>query len=178
MLTRWLRKRRARREAAGALYARIVGQARAPEFYAELAVADTLDGRFDMIVLHAFLALRRLRREGGEANELAQALLDAMFADFDRSLRELGVSDHSIARRMKDMMKASYGRLAAYERGLAADGDLAAALLRNVYRGDRARRPQAERLAGYLRRSMLAVELLPLPRILAGELAFAAVQER
>lgn len=177
MLTRWLSRRRERREAALILYGAVVRQARDPAFYGAYGVADSLDGRFDLIVLHAFLVLRRLRRQGEAAEATAQALLDLMFADFDRSLRELGVGDHSIGKRVKDMAKACYGRLAAYERSLGAGGDAAAAVLRNVYRGDEARRPQAARLAAYMRRSAAALQDRPLPQILAGEPAFAPAEE-
>ena len=177
MLTGWLSRRRERREAALSLYGAVVRQARSPAFYGVFGVDDTLDGRFDLIVLHAFLVLRRLRRQGDAAEALAQALLDLMFADFDRSLRELGVSDHSIGKRVKDMVKACYGRLAAYEQEFGPGADAGAALLRNVYRGDEARRAQAERLSAYLRRSAAAIEAQPLPQILAGEPAFVRAEE-
>jgi len=178
MLNGWLSRRRERREAATSLYGAVVRQARSPAFYGAFGVDDTLDGRFDLIVLHAFLVLRRLRRQGAAAEAMAQTLLDLMFADFDRSLRELGVSDHSIGKRVKDMVKACYGRLAAYEQELGPGGDPGAALLRNVYRGDEARRPQAERLAAYMRRAAAGIEARALPDILSGDPAFAAAEDR
>lgn len=174
----WLRRSRARKEAAGALYAAIVRQARSPAFYGAFGVADTLDGRFDLVVLHAFLALRRLRRQGRAAEAVAQALLDHLFADMDRSLREIGVSDYSIGRRVKDMVKAFYGRVAAYDRGLAEPAELEAALWRNVYRGAAERRAEARQLAAYMRRALAHLEAQPLAAILAGELTFAPAEER
>jgi cytochrome b pre-mRNA-processing protein 3 len=111
----------------------LVTQARAPEFYRELGVPDSLDGRFEMLALHVFVALRRLKQAGDEAR--AQALFDTMFTDMDRSLREIGVGDLSVGKRVKEMARALYGRIAAYEAGLAAsdDGVLIKALERNLF---------------------------------------------
>ena len=79
-----IKERRARQAAAEALYGQAVAQSRRPEFYRDLGVPDSLDGRFDMIALHVFLLLNRLRNEGQIANGLAQRLYDTMFADMDR----------------------------------------------------------------------------------------------
>jgi cytochrome b pre-mRNA-processing protein 3 len=178
MLLDWMRRGRARREAAHALYREIVRQARTPALYASFGAPDTLDGRFDLIVLHAYLVLRRLRRQGGAAHGLSQALFDAMFADMDRSLREIGVGDHSIAKRMRDMVQAFYGRIAAYDRGFATADGLEAALLRNVFRDAEEERDRAARLAGYVRRQSVELEAQPLAALLAGELRFAAAEVR
>jgi len=132
-------QRRRREQTAHDLYVSVINQARLPDFYLRFAVPDTLDGRFDLIVLHAFLVMRRLRQvtaeEGGEqAREVAQALFDLMFADMDQNLRELGVGDMSVGKRIKQMARAFYGRAAAYDDALAADGaGLAEALRRNLY---------------------------------------------
>lgn len=178
MLLEWIRRGRARREAALALYGEIVRQARTPDFYAALGVADTVDGRFDMIVLHAFLALRRLRRQGRAAQALAQALAEVTFADMDRSLREIGVSDHSISRKMKDMVKAFYGRVAAYDRAMDRADELDAAVLRNVYREAEDRRAEAAWLAAYMRRQSALLEAQPLAEALRGELRFGPAEVR
>ena len=103
---------------ADALYVRAVKQARQPKFYADMGVPDNVDGRFDMIALHVFLILRRLKQENARSQATAQALLDAMFTDMDRGLRELGAGDLGVGRRVKVMAKAFYGRVAAYDRGL------------------------------------------------------------
>jgi cytochrome b pre-mRNA-processing protein 3 len=120
------------------LYGQIVAQARQPEFYGELGVPDTLEGRFDMIVLHLVLAMRRLRREGERGRELSQALVNAFFADMDRSLREMGVGDLVVPKRVRRMAEAFYGRASAYEQALGADGDdaLEQVLIRNVFAGE------------------------------------------
>jgi len=126
---------RTRHERAGfELYGAAVRAARNPYYYAELGVPDSLDGRFDMIGLFVVLVIRRVQ---GEAAELAQAVFDAMFADMDFTLREMGVGDMSIGRKVKAMWEALNGRNQAYAAPLAS-GDAAAlaqALARNVWRG-------------------------------------------
>ncbi|MFC3124776.1 ubiquinol-cytochrome C chaperone family protein [Pseudoroseomonas globiformis] len=120
------------------LYTAAVGAARHPAFFARIGVADSLDGRFDLVGLHVALLIRRLRQEADpRGGQLAQAVFDAMFADMDHNLREMGVGDMSIARRVKAMWEAFHGRAKAYDASLDA-GDAAAlseALLRNVWRG-------------------------------------------
>src|SRR5579862_8365539 len=110
------------REAAERAYGRIVEHARQPGFFIDGGVPDTVDGRFELICLHAFLYLHRLKRESKRAAPLGQRFFDTMFADFDRSLREMGTGDLSVGREVKRMAEAFYGRVAAYEQGLEADG--------------------------------------------------------
>jgi cytochrome b pre-mRNA-processing protein 3 len=122
------------RPMAHAAYTSIVEQARAPDFFLSLEVPDTLDGRFEMIALHMFLVLNRLRAEHEATEEFAQALFDAMFADLDRGLREMGATDIGVGKRVKEMATGFYGRIAAYEKGLAGDDQvLSEALKRNLY---------------------------------------------
>jgi len=119
-------------------YEAIVAAARHPAFYANWGVADTLDGRFDMVALHTYLVLDRLK--GGEPR-FRQALVDEFFRDMDRSLRELGVGDVSVGKKVRKMAEVFYGRVAAYDAALAGQGDaLVAAVARNVFPDD----PQAE----------------------------------
>lgn len=163
---------------AEALYDGIVGQARQPVFYRDWAVPDTLDGRFEMICLHAFLVMRRLKGAGPEAAKLSQALFDAMFADMDRSLREIGVGDLAVGPRVKGMAKSFYGRVAAYERGLdaaAAAGTLEAALRRNAYGTLRPQGPGQEAvaaLAAYVRAADAALAAQDPGGIIGGRPAF------
>ncbi|MEX2297639.1 MAG: ubiquinol-cytochrome C chaperone family protein, partial [Dongiaceae bacterium] len=110
---------------ARALYEAAVEQARSPAFYTALGVPDTVDGRFELIALHGFLVMHRLKTEPGEGPPLAQALFDFMFADMDAALREMGAGDLGVGRRVKTMAKSFLGRVAAYEAGLA-DPDAAA----------------------------------------------------
>ncbi len=124
-------KRKAR---AGQLYNAIVAQARRPEFYATGFVPDTIEGRYEMVVLHCHLVLRRLGRAGAEGAKLAQDLFDYMGSDFDRSMREIGVGDVSVGKYMKRLGMGFYGRAGAYDAALDGDDNnaLAAALSRNV----------------------------------------------
>jgi len=115
------------------LYEGIVAAARRPFFYADLAVPDTVDGRFDMISLHLFLVLQRLRGEGQEAEDFRQRLTDTFFADMDRSLREMGVGDLSVGKKVRKMSEVFYGRVKAYSTALGEGKGLAEALGRNVY---------------------------------------------
>ena len=126
------------RPAAEALYAVAVAAARDPVLFARLGIPDTLDGRFDSLSLFVVLLIDRLQAAPDPGPALAQAVFDAMFHDMDRNLREMGVGDQSLPRRMKAMWNAFHGRALAYRPGLAAEdaGELAAALARNVWRGD------------------------------------------
>jgi len=120
------------------LYTAAVEAARAPVYYQGLGVPDTLDGRFDLVGLFAALVIRRARALPAPGPAIAQAVFDAMFADMDFNLRELGVGDLSIPKRMRAMWEAFHGRALAYEAPLAAGdlGALEAALTRNVWRGN------------------------------------------
>jgi cytochrome b pre-mRNA-processing protein 3 len=167
--------RKAQAAAADRLYAAIVAQARQPAFYGEGQVPDSLDGRFELVALHTFLALRRLRAEGETGTRLAQFLFDRMFVDMDESLREIGVGDLGVGRRVKTMAKAFYGRAEAYEAGLAdpATEPLEQALARNLY-GTLAGRqglPLAA-VARYLRRAAMEIEAQAGPALLEGRISF------
>lgn len=121
--------------AAERLHDALIAQIRQPVFYTDFGVPDTFEGRFDLLVLHAGLVLRRLRDLGPEGRDIAQTLVDLMFARFDVAMRELGVSDIGVPKRMKRMAEAFKGRTAAYDQALARDDlpALAAALARNVF---------------------------------------------
>lgn len=144
--------RRRRHERTGhELYCAAVAAARAPGFYTELTVPDTLDGRFDLIGLHAFLVIRRLSTLPPPGTEVAQAVFDAMFGDMDFNLREMGVSDLSVGRKVKEMWEAFHGRAMAYQAALAeGEEHLADALVRNVWRGTAPQGDAARRLARHV----------------------------
>lgn len=132
MLLRFFRAiPKARRQAAEALYAEIVAGARNPVYYAELGVPDTVDGRFDMILLHAFAVMRGLRLRG--QGVMAQLVYDIMFVDFDRAVREMGVGDLSVGKHIRRMMRAFNGRVHTYDAALGDRAALVEALRRNVY---------------------------------------------
>jgi cytochrome b pre-mRNA-processing protein 3 len=119
-----------------ALYAAIVAAARQPKLYSEWKVPDTMDGRFDMMVLHVFLVMDRLRGFGVEAENLRQALTDRFFAEMDSALREVGVGDLVVGKKVRKMAEAYFGRATAYTTAMAA-GEVAMqdALVRNVFAG-------------------------------------------
>jgi cytochrome b pre-mRNA-processing protein 3 len=124
----------------------ISARSREPVFFTALGVPDTIDGRFDLLVLHAWLVMDHLR--ASEMNDVSQALVNTLFAAFDESLRELGVGDIGIGHRMKKMADAFYGRLSAY--GSAPETEaLKEAILRNVYRGQPGHEESALRLSRY-----------------------------
>ena len=144
------RKRRERYEHAGfCLYTTAVAAARAPYLYRTLGVPDTLDGRFDLVCLYVSLLIRRLQADSAPGPALAQAVFDAMFSDMDRTLRELGVGDLSVGRRVRAMWEALHGRALAYQAALAARDFMAlkGALARNVWRGAVPAEGAAEALA-------------------------------
>ncbi|TPG59798.1 ubiquinol-cytochrome C chaperone [Roseomonas nepalensis] len=129
-------RRRPHERAGFALYTAAVEAARDPALFGEDAVPDTLEGRFDLVALHAALLVRRLHRDPDPRGPaLAQAVFDAMFADMDLNLREMGVGDMSIGKRVRRMWEAFHGRALAYEKALAAADApaLEAALARNVW---------------------------------------------
>jgi cytochrome b pre-mRNA-processing protein 3 len=120
---------------AAALYARTAGESRAPDLFDACAIPDTLDGRFDSLALHAALVIDRLRREP-DGEPLAQSFFDVMFRHLDLTLREIGVQDLGVGRRIKIMAEGLHGRALAYRAALAGDpAALAEALRRNAYGG-------------------------------------------
>ncbi|MEX0627917.1 MAG: ubiquinol-cytochrome C chaperone family protein [Cucumibacter sp.] len=161
-------------EAALAVYTPIVAQSRHPGFYAEWGVADTPTGRFMMISLHMALALRRLRSEP-EASRFSQALFDLFFRDMDRSLREMGVGDLSIGKRIAGMTELFYGLLSSVGSALDADDSsgLAASLSRNLFDFE----PNAAaKLAAYCQVQSDTLAAQPAGAILAGELRFETLK--
>jgi cytochrome b pre-mRNA-processing protein 3 len=145
-------RRTPREDTIAALYGMIVAQARAPAFYQTYGVPDTVNGRLEMVMLHAVLLLRRLEHEAAPLRALGQGLFDRFCRDMDDSMREMGVGDLAVPRRMRRIGAAFYGRQAAYRAALEAPDEraLAAALERNVFAGA-AGGDAAFRLAAYMR---------------------------
>ena len=121
---------------APAVYDGIVAASRAPGLYADLGVPDTVSGRFEMVVLHVFLVVHRLRDGGSPENALGQLVFDTFCNEMDRSLRELGVGDLGVPKRMRQVGQAFYGRTQAYAEAIAGNdkAGLAAALARNIFK--------------------------------------------
>ena len=161
------------RIAAELAYKRIVEQARQPGFFLHGGVPDTVDGRFELICLHAFLYLHRLKGEQPRSARHGRRFAAAMFADFDRSLREMGTGDLSVGREVKRMAEAFYGRFAAYEEGLAADDAvLRPALARNLFGTTTPDPAQLTAMAGYVRGQATALRRQDAGALLAGDIAF------
>jgi cytochrome b pre-mRNA-processing protein 3 len=155
------------------LYGAIVAQARRPEFYADYGVPDTVNGRFDMIILHVALLFRRLRTESPGMRAFGQDMFDFFCRDMDRNLREIGISDLGIPRKMRRIGEAYYGRAAAYDAGLADSDDqaLVAALLRNIW-PDEGNVPGAGRLAAYVRAAEAGLSAQEASGLAAGAVRF------
>jgi len=138
-----------------AIYGMIVTQAREPLFYRDLGVPDTVNGRFDLLVLHLWMVLRRLKAiEGGTG--LSQMLFDRFCDDMDANLREMGVGDLAVPKRMQAFGEAFYGRAAAYDLAVTAGEEpLAQALCKNILNGEQIE--NARRLAFYAEASIAAL---------------------
>jgi cytochrome b pre-mRNA-processing protein 3 len=161
------------------LYAAAVAAARHPYFYAVLGVPDTLDGRFDLLSLFAFLLIERLRPEPEPGPALAQAVFDAMFSDMDVNLREMGVGDLSVGKKVRAMWEAFHGRSIAYAKALAGGEGavLEAAIARNVWRGTEAPPGSAAALARLIAAEHTALALQSLTDLAEGKVHFPSVLE-
>jgi cytochrome b pre-mRNA-processing protein 3 len=161
-------------DTAARLYGEAVAQARQPAFYEEGGVPDTVDGRFEMLALHVFLLMRRLKAHGEAAKALSQRLVEALIADLDANLREMGAGDLGVAPRVKRMAKGFYGRAGAYEEGLdGPPGALEAAVRRNIYGTVEPAAGAAERMAAYARSAEAALAKQPPAGLLKGDVSFS-----
>ncbi|USG60066.1 ubiquinol-cytochrome C chaperone family protein [Sneathiella marina] len=167
-------------QAAGDLYAEIVKQARQPAFYQTAAVPDTIDGRYEMISLHAFLVMRHLKGKSALEKKLSQKVFDHMFADMDQSLREIGVGDLSVGKRIKQMAKVFYGRVVAYEQALdGGEETLEEALRRNHYGTFEDVTTEAvTRMAAYIRSSDALLATQSEEDFKAGKVVFGVLNEK
>ncbi len=126
--------------AAARLHQSAVDAARKPKLYAEMGVPDTIEGRFESLTLHMILLLERLDQEGRDASELRQALFDTFISQLDGAMREMGVADLSMGKRMRKLGEAFYGRAAAYRiafERLPERDELEAVIARTVLSGVR-----------------------------------------
>jgi cytochrome b pre-mRNA-processing protein 3 len=152
------------------IYGMIVAQAREPLFYRDFGVPDTVNGRFDLLLLHLWMVLRRLKGTAGATN-LAQALFDRFCEDMDANLREMGVGDLSVPKRMQAFGEAFYGRAAAYDLALTDGADaLARALSRNILNDEA--NEIAPTLASYAERAIAALSTLDDATLLAAAWKF------
>src|SRR5271165_2687665 len=168
------RARRASKVIIEQLRGEIVAAARRPALYEALAAPDRLDGRFELLTLHAGLVLRRLVAIGGLADHVAQDLVNSLFLHFDDTLREMALSDIAVSKRLKTMKEAFYGRNAAYVAALdsGSRADLAAALARNVYGDGRDRAAKAAALATYAWSLDAALAATPIEDFITGRFRY------
>lgn len=165
--------------AARGLYGTIVSRARAPEFYRDAGVPDTVDGRFEALLLHMFLVLQRLKRDHAQTSELGQTLFDILIFDMDQSIRVSGVGDLKVGPRIKAMGQAFYGRMAAYEAGLEEGPEaLSEALCRNLYGTVTPPEPEVlDRVVGYIQAEAKALSEQETAALLRGEVRFGSTRE-
>lgn len=167
MILKRLFKRKVNSSAA--LYDAIVAAARQPELFENFELPDTLDGRFDVLVLHLYLVLERLK---AEPEKIKQDLIDYFFLEMDRNLREMGVGDVSVGKKVRKMAEAFYGRVKAYSSGLEqGDATLRVSLQRNVYAG--IENPKAQGLVLWVRAARKNLETQSVNDILNAKVSFA-----
>ncbi|WP_428487664.1 ubiquinol-cytochrome C chaperone family protein [Rhodopila sp.] len=159
------------------LYGAAVAAARNPFLYVDLGAPDTLDGRFDVIGLHVFLLIQRLKRDLEPGPALAQAVFDAMFLDMDINLREMGVGDMSVGKRNRAMWEAFHGRAAAYAAAWEDDEALEKAFARNVWRGADPPAGSAAALRRVARAQDRALDEQPLAALQQGIVTFLPAEE-
>jgi len=167
------------------LHGEIMAGSRQPAFFVEYGVADTLEGRFEILCLVATIAVRRIGALPAPGPDIAQELTDSIFRHFDVALREIGVGDLTVPKKMKKMAQGYLGRVSAYGAALDGDGDgdgdddaaLAVALARNVF-GDEGQLESAQcaRLARYARAQEAAFAHLDVEAVLRGPLPFVDPQ--
>ena len=175
MILQKLFKRGPSRIAGEKLYEAAIGQARQPGFYSDLGVPDTVEGRFELYTLHVVLVLHRLKGQGAVATETSQGLFDTYLLALDDALREMGVGDLSVGKKMRKLGEAFYGRAKAYQAALE-DNDraaLAALIGRTVY-ADR-NGAATDQLADYVQRSTALLAGVPLEDVLAAELVWPEI---
>lgn len=161
-------------EIAAKLYGAVVAQARQPDFYRRLGVPDSIDGRLEMILLHLVILFHRLRRDDEAGQAIAQIVFDRFATDMDRSLREMGVGDFGVPKRMKTIGRSFYGRLDGYGRPIA-ESDWAAlrgALQRNLWPDEEGERAEADDLVAYAERAVAELRGQSFEAIAGGEIVF------
>ena len=166
-------RRNSENRSIGVLYGAIVAQARLAAFYTHYRVPDTVQGRFELIVLHLVLVLSRLGREQSDGRRLGQKLFDKFCRDLDDNLREMGVGDLAVPKKMRRFGEAFYGRQAAYLAALAAadDRELEKALARNIFQVDGSDE-SAALLARYAHAALEQLDTQDERAVLCGEVTF------
>lgn len=160
-------------EPARTAYLRVVEAARQPVHYMQFGVPDTVDGRFEMIVLYAVLLVRRIKAKGEASDRFGREFMSHLFDDMDRNLREMGTGDMRVGKRIKQMAEAFYGRAGAYQAALDGAGDdLAAVLSRNVYTDGDPGDASVAAFAAAVQRQAAGLDAQDLDEILKGRVSF------
>jgi cytochrome b pre-mRNA-processing protein 3 len=156
------------------LYEAVTLQARQPAFYAVLGAPDTVEGRFELYNLHVVLLLNRLRGQGPMAHESAQELFDTYVSGLDDALREMGVGDISVGKKMRKLGEAIYGRVKTFDAAIAGEEPMEAVITRTVYADQVS--PHAGALADYVRQGVEALAAQPLDQLLEGRPAWPSIK--
>lgn len=172
-MLQWFRTRTQRNAKALELYGSSVAQARQPVFYRTWCVADTLDGRFELVMLHVALLLRRLTAEGESGKALGRGVVEQMFAALDDDMRQIGVGDLTVPKRMHKAASAFYGRLKVYDDALKAENEeaLRDAMARNMPVGEAASVANTL-LAAYVQAAAVSLERQAFSDLAAGRVTF------
>ena len=173
MIFNLFRKKTPQEITADKLYAQIVAQARQPVFYTDYKIPDDVNGRFELLILHSYMLFHRLRPEDEKTRVIGQAVFDRFFQDMDDSLRERGIGDLSIPKKIKKMAQAFYGRVEAYDTAREDGPDaLALALSRNFFPESEEKQPQTDGLADYVYKSDAHLLGLSAKSIASGVLSY------
>jgi len=162
------------------LYAKIIAQARNESFYISYGVPDTVNGRFGLITLHMFIVLRRLKELGSEGSSLSQDLFDTMFSDMDQNLREMGVGDLSVGKKVKALAAAFFGRIKAYDEGIIYKDRkmLINCLKRNLFSDAHPRDEDLELLTKYFIRQMKGSQSWSISDLRTSNIFFEPIEKR
>ncbi len=174
MLTWWRARSRAGRTATD-LYGSIVAAARREPLYTRLGVPDTPDGRFAMVIVHMYLVLERLGPEGQAGQELSRALIETFVTDMDDCMREMGVGDLTVPKKVKKAAGALFDCKEAFRAAEIAgsEGDLAEAIHRNLLPSEPA--AVADGIAAFMRRTAAELTEVPADSLLRGEVVFRPI---
>ena len=160
------------------LYDAIMAQARLPIYYQRLGVPDTLEGRFAVLTLHLFAVLRRLKGAGPEAAATAQTLSDRFVSDMDTVLREVGVGDLSVPKKVRNLVATGANRIESYDRSVSAGGDeFEAAIAEGLPLDDEAARAVGARFTPYINALLQDLDAQPIEELCAGRLHFPDIPE-
>ena len=168
-MLQWFRRRAEGSRRAGELYGSVVTAARQPIFYKEMGVPDTPEGRFELVALHLFLALEALKQRDQGQRDVTQRTIEAFVTDMDDCMREMGVGDLTVPKKVKRAAAAFYERAGAYRRALsgAQKSDLEASLESYVFAGHGTSRNSVSELARYVRNAAAALSVQPFDELLA-----------